>query len=162
MILSCLSPLPIIFLKDKAYIGGKGFANAYGKIVDYLYKNNFTNNSCIIEIKTPNKILITDHKYRDNIYNMSNELMGGINQIIAYKESLTKEYNNLKANDNSNYECWNIKTILIIGKISSIKNDQNKLRQFEFLRNSIHNVDIITFDELLKKLENILKQISSK
>lgn len=121
-ILSFLSPFPIIFLQDKAYIGGKALDNYGGNLADYIYKNSLTNNSCIFEIKTPKTPLIMDSTYRDDIHYLSNELVGGISQIIGYKESFTKQFNSIKLSDPaaSNYECLNIKTILLIGKICSI------------------------------------------
>ena len=163
MILSFLTPIPIVFKDEKAYVGGKIMENTHGNLVDFIYKNKFTNNSCIIEIKTPDTKLFTTGEYRDHIYNVSNDLIGGINQLIGYKESFTKEYTNLIANDpNRNYECWNIKTILIIGNTKEFTDSRDKLHQFELFRNSMNDIIVITFNELLEKLESILNIITSK
>lgn len=163
MIISQIFPIPIVFKNDKAFIGGKWIENGHGNLVDFVYKNKFTNNSCIIEIKKPQTELFMTSQYRhDHIYNMSNDLIGGINQLISYKDTFTKEYNNLIANDpNRDFECWNVKTILIIGNTKEFSKSKEKLRQFELFRNSINDVIIITFDELLQKLKGILNIIDS-
>lgn len=170
MILSFLTPIPIVFKAEQAYVGGKTMENTHAKIVDFIYKNKFTNNSCVIEIKTPDTRLFKTGQYRrEHIYNMSDDLIGGINQLIDYKESFTKEYTNLIANNgpNRDFECWNVKAILIIGNTKEFtENEDNenddKLRQFELFRNSINDIIVITFDELLEKLESILNIITSK
>lgn len=163
MILSFLTPIPIVFKDEKAYVGGKIVGNTQGNLVDFIYKNKFTNNSCIIEIKTPDTKLFTTGEYRDHIYNVSNDLIGGINQLIRYKESFTKEYTNLIAGDpNHDYECWNVKTILIIGNTNEFTDNRDKLRQFELFRNSMNNIIVITFDELLEKLKVIFDIIIPK
>jgi len=164
MILSFLAPIPIVFKANKAYVGGKTIENTHGNLVDFIYKNKFTNNSCIIEIKAPDTKLFKTGQYRrEHIHNMSDDLIGGINQLINYKNSFTKEYNDLIANDpNRDFECWNVKTILIIGNTKEFTENHDKLRQFELFRNSINDIIIITFDELLEKLEGILNIITSK
>lgn len=44
---------PVTIHEDMAYVGGKGVDNKGGSIVDFLVKNQLTNNVALIEIKTP-------------------------------------------------------------------------------------------------------------
>ena len=95
---------------------------------------------------------------------MSNELIGGINQLIRYKDSFTKEYNSLiaKEGQNRDFECWNVKTILIIGNTKEFANCDERINQFELFRNSMNDIIVITFDELFEKLKSIFDIITPK
>ena len=164
MILSFLSPIPIVYKNGKANVAGTKIDNSDSKLVDFVYKNKLTNNSCIIEIKTPYTKLFNDTEYRKGICNMSNELIGGINQLIRYKDSFTKEYNSLiaKEGQNRDFECWNVKTILIIGNTKEFANCDERINQFELFRNSMNDIIVITFDELFEKLKSIFDIITPK
>ena len=155
-IISLILPTPIILDEDQAQCNYTNFdLEKYKKIVDYIYKNKLTKNCCLVEIKTPKTQLFCEATYRKGVYKMSSDLIGGLNQLINYKEIFSKYYRS-KDNDKNNW--WNIKIVLIIGSIGSIKelnNCNEKIQQFELFRNSLNNIIIITFDELLTKLQNI-------
>jgi hypothetical protein len=75
---------------DKAYVGGKGIDNTNGNVCDFIYQNNMTQNIALIKIKTPCTSLL-GNKYRGT-YSLSPDLSGVGNQILNYKDKLTKEY----------------------------------------------------------------------
>ncbi|MCI5158871.1 MAG: DUF4263 domain-containing protein, partial [Candidatus Electrothrix sp. AUS1_2] len=66
-ILSMIFGCPIIKVQDQASVGGRKISGSGDKITDFLSKNLLTNNTAIIEIKTPQKALIKG-EYRGNIY----------------------------------------------------------------------------------------------
>jgi len=93
-LISQLFSYPATIYKDKAYVGGKTIFNSDGKVVDYLYRNDLTKNVALVEIKTPQTKLL-GRVYRNNIYSISDELSGGVNQILRYKDTLLKNWQEL-------------------------------------------------------------------
>lgn len=154
-IISQAFSIPTYIFNDKAYLGGKSIDNSSGKLIDFVYRTNNTNNLNLIEIKTPQTKLV-GNKYRGT-YALSNELTGSINQLLQYKDSLTKEYYSLKAKSKDDFEIFNSKCLLIIGNTSML-NDL-ELESFELFRNEFKSIEIITFNELFGKIEIIMELI---
>jgi hypothetical protein len=150
-IFSHLFPYEVILKEKEAYVGGKTIKNADGKVVDFLLANGFQDNYALIEIKTHKKDLLKKTPYRgEDVFSMSEELSGGINQCLDQKDNFLKHFGReLRPLDP--------KVILIIGQKSQLSPEQSKC--FELLRSNQKNVDIITFDELLTKLNGLLKVI---
>ena len=158
-IFSQLFSTPAIFYRSKAYVGGKGFDNTNGKIADFLYHNELTNNLAIIEIKTHLSKLLKSNRYRgSDVYPMSNDLSGGIAQVLDQKDNLQKEFNRLKKGEK--VESYNPKCILVIGMIKSLTEEQQK--SFELIRSNSKDVEIITFDELFQKIKGLKKIITGE
>ena len=152
-ILSTVIPCVFQLIVDKPFLGGKSIDNKGGIISDYMYKFG-SNNSCIIEIKTPMTKLMNNTDYRNNIYSPSSELTGAIIQAKNQKDSLNKEYYSLKYKTaNMDYEALDPKVYLIIGNASTLNSEQ--LKNFELFRRELKDMEIITFDELIKKLKLI-------
>jgi len=151
-ILSQIFASPFTIFGGKAYVGGKGIENAGGNLCDFIYQNNLTKNIALIEIKTPCTLMF-GNPYRGT-YSFSTELSGAINQVIHYKEKLTKEYYGVSHNSSETFEMFNPKCSVIIGKIDSL--NQKQIETLENYRNCLNNVEIITFDEVIKRIRNIL------
>lgn len=156
-ILSTIFPSVYQIICEQPFLGGKAIDNKGGKISDYIYEFG-TRNSCIIEIKTPCTPLLSNSSYRDS-FPPSNELSGSILQIRKQKDKLLKSYNNLKVESlekGIEFDAYDPKCYLIIGNISEL--DNVKQSDFELYRSGIKDVEIITFDELIRKMK-ILSQI---
>lgn len=151
-ILSQCFSAPFFLLNDKAYVGGKGINNNNGNILDFIYKNNLLENIALIEIKTPQTALI-GQEYRKNIYSISSELTGAIDQLLNYKDQLQKEYYASRVNSNINYYSLNPKCILIAGTLGDL--DEAKKITFELFRSELRTVELVTYDELFGKVELI-------
>lgn len=155
-IISQLFAYPTTIYKDKAFLGGKNIRNTEGKIVDYLYRNDLTKNVALVEIKTPETSLL-GKEYRTNIYSLSNELSGGINQILKYKDTLLKDWRTVTQDDD--IIGFNPNCILIVGNLKELDNN-DKLSNFELLRSNLKDVVVITFDEVKLKISNLIKSLS--
>ena len=153
-ILGQIFSAPCTIYQEKAYVGGKGISNTGGNICDFIYKNDLSKNVVLIEIKTP-CTKIAGAQYRGT-YTFTGEFSGAINQVLAYKDKLTKSYYAL-AQDN-NFEVFNPKCVVVIGKLSDLNSAQKAA--FENYRNSLSNIIIITFDELLERVSNLLAILS--
>jgi len=96
---------PTTIVKGKAYIGGKTITNTGGNIVDFLVQNRLTQNAALIEIKTPATPLL-GRRYRNGIYNLSEDLSGTVMQILNYKHTLQQQYISLTAGHGDLFESF--------------------------------------------------------
>lgn len=150
-IISNLFAVPVFFFQNQAYAGGKEIDNKNGKVTDFLYKNEFTDNVAIIELKTHKTELLSAKPYRGkDVYSLSADLSGSVNQVLNQRQNLIHEFTNLRTKENW-FESYHPKCLVIAGSISGLPKDG--LKNFETFRNSLQGVEIITFDELFKKLE---------
>ncbi len=51
--LSQIFSVPVVFINDKAYVGGMNFERKDARFVDYLFSSEFSKEVILIEIKTP-------------------------------------------------------------------------------------------------------------
>lgn len=143
----------------KPYMGGKAIDNTGGTLSDFIYKCG-ANNISIIEIKKPTTKLISS-QYRNNVYSPSDDLSSAVIQLKSQKDSLLKDYYSLKNNSekaNIKFNAYDPKTYLIIGNTTEMKNEE--IESFELFRNSLKDIEIITFDEIIRKLELIIENLS--
>lgn len=157
-LLSLIFNVPVTFFHSKAYLGGKGLSNKGGKVIDFIYKNNLTENVALIEIKTPFTKLI-NQEYREDIYSMSEDLSGGVNQLLTYKQTLLSSYKSLY---DVNANVFDPQCILIIGTMKQLSKDDGTLLSFELYRNSLRNITVLTFDELFYKLDHLIALLKIK
>lgn len=149
-ILSQLFIAPYILFEDEFYVGGKRYDRKGGTSADFGVKNIQTGNCAIIEIKDAIQPLIST--YRKKEYRISDELAGGISQVLKQKDTLYKEYwgTAIGADRTPMFSASNIKSILIIGKTPK---EPAEIEAFEMFRNELKGVEVITFDELLAKID---------
>ena len=81
-------------------------------------------------------------------------MSGAINQVLNYKDKLAKEYYASNQNSSEPFEVFSPKCFLIIGKIDSL--NESQIAALENYRNSLFNVTIITFDELIQRTKDML------
>lgn len=123
-------------------------------------------NTDIIEIKKPfDKSIVTHKTYRDN-YIPLRELSGTVMQIEKYifylnkwgkigEEKLTDKYRDQLA-DGFSIKVTNPGAIIIMGREDNLSEMQ--LQDFEVIKRKYKNViDIITYDELLRRLNTVLE-----
>ncbi len=125
----------------------------------------------IIEIKRPaNNRIVTEGVYRDN-HIPRRELSGTVMQIEKYifhlnkwgkigEDKLTKKY---KTDIPTDFEIKiiNPSAIIIMGRDESLSKDQRD--DFEVVKRKYKNViDIITYDDLIRRLETLIKVLSDK
>jgi len=146
---------PVSIVKGKAYMGGKSVMNQGGNVVDFLMKNQLTHNAALIEIKTPITPLIGS-EYRDGgIYNISRDIAGSMMQILNYKHSLLKNYQNITERQGDLFSAFNPNCVIIIGNTKSLDH-VDKVRCFELFRRQLHDLQIITYDELFNKTKQVI------
>ena len=147
---------PCTIFSDKAYVGGKGVDNSGGNLCDFIYQNRLSQNVALIEIKTPCTDII-GNSYRGT-YSFSHELSGAVNQVLNYRDNLTKSYYTLCHQNASQFEVLSPKCVVVIGKLESM--DSTQIAAFENFRNSLNNVQILTFDELYQRVVDLMAVLS--
>lgn len=152
-ILSLAFGHPVVKVKDQAYVGGRNFSGQGDKIADFIFRDGLTNNVAITEIKTPDLDLLNKGSYRDNIYAPSSKLSGAINQILDQRYHFQKEIVQMKDNDGGQIDIrsYFVHCCLVAGRMPA---DEDRKKSFELFRHNLKDVEIVTFDELLKKLED--------
>ena len=155
-VLAQIFACPCTIFADKAYVGGKGINNSGGNLCDFIYQNSLSQNVALVEIKTPSTNLI-GNQYRGT-YSFSYELSGAVNQVLNYKDKLTKEYYSLCHQGVEPFEVLSPKCVVIIGKMASLTPGQ--VAAFENFRNSLSNVLILTFDELYQRIVDLISVMS--
>ncbi len=153
-IISQAFSLPCTLYDSQAYVGGKSLGNKGGNLPDFLYQNKLTKNLAIVEIKKPDTALL-GKPYRAGSYSVSEELSGAVNQVLSYRQSLLNEFNALYFNSGAGIEAFSPRCVVVIGNTNQL-NDRTKTSSFENFRGSLNGITILTYDELLAKLDDII------
>lgn len=145
----------------------KDSTNSTFRSLDYLLVDS-CGNIDIIEIKRPfNKSIVSKSQYRDN-YIPLRELSGTIMQIEKYifnlnrwgktgEEYLTKKYED-QLPDDFKIKITNPNGIIIMGREDKLCSAQ--MQDFEVIKRKYKNiVDIITYDDLLRRLNFTIEQM---
>ena len=163
-ILSQVFSSPCTFLGSKFYAGGKALDSTGGKIGDFIYSNKLTNNVAFIEIKTPLKPIL-GQPYRGVaskhvVHSLSADLSGAVNQVLDYKGHFIKEFHSRRYNSGIDFESFQPKCVVVIGTISDVIS-QRGISTFENYRNSLNEITIVTFDELIQKVEDLIDVLNA-
>ena len=151
-VLAQLFHAPVMFFKGKRYVGGKGMDDHGGQYTDLVFKSDITDNIALVEIKSPMKSLL-GKSYRQS-YSISEELSGGINQLLKQKDTLYKNYTTLLYESGEKFHAINIESVLVVGNVGNLTADQQST--FDNFRNELRSIRVIGFDELLKRIDNLL------
>jgi hypothetical protein len=153
-VLSQLFSVPVVFIKDKAYVGGMNIDRQDAKFVDYLYANESSNDALLVEIKTPETKLV-GAKYRRGVHKPSSDISGSIVQVLDYRRDLSKNIQTITSGTNHVIDVFNPRCVVIAGNASKELDNETKRRSFELFRTNLRDVEIVTFDELFKKAETL-------
>ncbi len=159
-VISQVFSYPIFLFQKKAYVGGKAVSNEGGNLVDFLFRNNMTDNIVLVEIKTPTAKLLSA-KYRQT-YSMSSELSGALNQVLNYRKHIQQEYFSLQRNSASDFIAISPRCLVIIGNTDDELKDIDQIEAFEFSRSNSKDVEIISFNELFYKIEMLISLFENK
>lgn len=97
--------------------------------------------------------------YRAESYSVSEELSGAVNQVLSYCQSLLNEFNALYVNSGASIEAFSPRCVVVIGNTNQLS-DRTKTSSFENFRSSLNGITILTFDELLAKLDDLIGILS--
>jgi hypothetical protein len=159
-VLSQVFSVPVVLLKGKAYVGGKGVENTGGNVVDFLLRNELTTNAALAEIKVPTTPLLTAAPYRNDVYGVGPEVVGAVQQVRNDKDSLTKEYHELVNKSAGDFQAFNPYCLVVVGNVSQLT-DTRRIKSFELFRSGLKDVQVITFDELFRRVETLVSLLEA-
>lgn len=143
--------VPLIFIRDSAYVGGMNIDRQDAKLVDYLFSQESSREAVLVEIKTPATKLLGP-EYRGT-YRPSTELAGALMQALDYRRSLSKHLGGLLRGTDYQLKAFAPKCVVIIGNGSLELDSDAKREAFEMFRTNSRDVEVVTYDELFRKLE---------
>ena len=151
-VLSLAFSLPIIAVGDRISVGGRTLDGSGDKVADFLYRNHLTDNVTVVEIKTPQDGLL-GREYRGGVYPPSPHLAGAVSQLLDQRYQLQKNLVSLKdASRRYDLESYAIKGLLVAGRRP---NDPDRRKALELFRNNLNDVQVVTYDELVEKLQHL-------
>ncbi len=142
--------VPIMLIQSQVYVGGKLVTNKMGNTADFLYENDISGNVVLVEIKTPVTPLL-GKVYRNNVTNISEELSGGLVQILNARQSLIENYTALASEGMASPRPLSPRGLLIVGSSTQL-GEHAEMASFELFRNNQREIEIVTFDELRRKI----------
>ncbi|MFH1769919.1 MAG: Shedu immune nuclease family protein [Parcubacteria group bacterium] len=158
--------LNYIILKEEQaqpVYGGVSYDGRGGQKGDYLMRTSgVLHFTALVEIKTPATKLLTGSKeIRNGAWSLSKDLTDAVSQIQANihiweKQGSETTQNKDKLEKKSIYTV-RPKGIVIVGSLEELMNDRSRWETFQRFRNSLHGIEIITFDELLERARFIVE-----
>jgi hypothetical protein len=158
-VLSQVFAVPVVFIQERAYVGGMKIDRQDAKFVDYLFSAESSREAILVEIKTPVAKLL-GKEYRKNIFAPSNELSGSVVQVLSYRTELLRNLQGV-LDSGINIQAFRPRCVLIIGNASEELVDEYRRASFEAFRSST-DVEIVTYDELFRKVEILVELFSLK
>jgi Domain of unknown function (DUF4263) len=150
-VLSQVFAVPMLFIKEKAYVGGMTLERTDSRFVDYLYSAESSREAILVEIKSPTTPLL-GISYRGHPA-PSKDLSGSVVQVLNYRSELSRNLLGLTDKTDIRLNTFSPKCALIIGNGAQELADPAARRSFELFRTSLKDVEIITYDELFRKVE---------
>lgn len=158
-ILSLAFPHPVFLIQDQAHVGGTMLRGSGESIVDFLFAQRFTGSLALIEIKRPSTSLIESKTFRGDLHAPHKDLTSAIAQVLDQRYQLLTNFAAksqdplLKDTHVSAVHC-----IVVAGIAPSTIEGK---RSLDLFRNSSKDVAVVTFDELLERLKEILRLMSA-
>ncbi len=143
--------VPLVFIQEAAYVGGMNVDRQDAKLVDYLFSQESSQEAVLVEIKTPATKLL-GAKYRGT-YRPSIELSGAVMQALDYRHTLSKNLTSVVEGTSHKLTAFAPKCVVIIGNGTLELDNDLKRTAFELFRSNSKDVEIVTYDELFRKLE---------
>lgn len=137
---------------------GRGFERG-----DYLtHTEGDVKFTCLVEIKRPSSALMQPKPYRNGAWAISDELAGAIAQVQANCAEWEISGSRSDQNRDALPDIYTVspKGIVIIGRASQLDN-RVKRNSFERFRQSLHNPEVLTFDELYERAKFIVGQVGT-
>jgi hypothetical protein len=153
-VLARLFAHPFVLVEDQVFLGGKTITNRGGSLADFLYANQLTGNVLVVEIKTPTTKLLA-REYRNRVFPISNDLAGAITQALHSRRTLIEQYKTLREEGES-WAALSPRCLVLAGSIRHEKMTPAQKSSFELFRNSLRDLDLVTFDELAEQVSRLI------
>lgn len=158
-VLGLAFPHPVILIQDQAHVGGTMLSGVGESIVDFLFVQRFTGSLALIEIKRPSTKLIEAKTFRGDLHAPHKDLTSAMAQVLDQRFQLLHNFA-AKAHDPllKDTHVSAVHCIVIAGTAPATIQEK---RSLDLFRHSSRDVVVVTFDELLEKLREILRLMTA-
>lgn len=158
-VLGLAFPHPVIMIQDQAHVGGTMLRGAGESIVDFLFAQRFTGSLALIEIKRPATKLIETKTFRGDLHAPHRDLTSAMAQVLDQRFQLLNNFA-AKSHDPAlkDTHVSAVHCIVIAGTAPTVMQEK---RSLDLFRHSSKDVVVVTFDELLDKLREILRLMTA-
>lgn len=160
-VLSMAFARPVELTHTQFHAKSSSLTGAGAQIGDFLFKE-YGQALAVVEIKTPETALLQGTAYRgQDVFGPNSELSSAVTQVLFQQSELRQRWMT-HVHDSPALRLSGadvIKCVVVAGRIPT---DPRKLRSFEVFRNACKDVEVVTYDELLAKLEFLEKELSPK
>jgi hypothetical protein len=150
---------PVHLLKTQFHAQGTSIDGSGAQIGDFLLRHT-GRGLAIVEIKKPGTELLSGMPYRNTqVFAPSRELSGAVTQTLFQQSALRSNWlvhQTHKDLRDSSPDA--IKCVVVAGRLPT---DAYQLRSFDIFRNACKDVEILTYDELLAKLQHIRDHLNA-
>jgi hypothetical protein len=159
-VLSLAFPHPVILIQEQAHVGGTMLSGAGESIVDFLFAQRFTGSLALIEIKRPSTKLIEAKTFRGDLHAPHKDLTSAIAQVLDQRYQLLSNFA-AKSHDPAlkDTHVSAVHCIVIAGMAPASIQEK---RSLDLFRHSSKDVVVVTFDELLDKLRQLLRLMGAE
>ncbi|MBW3662708.1 MAG: DUF4263 domain-containing protein [Actinobacteria bacterium] len=147
--------------------GADAFSRTGDRIDGLMITLGLIQSLMFVEIKKASEDLLNPKEYRSGIYRPSAELSGAVSQVQVTAHRAVKGLSDLATQkDRKGWPLREVGTVeprkvIVIGQLQQFSRNgvvnEDLYRSFELYRRSIHDVEIITFDELLERARFIAR-----
>ncbi|WP_291472730.1 Shedu immune nuclease family protein [Acidovorax sp.] len=142
---------PMILIGEGTYVGGMTVDRKSAKYADFLYSHESSKEAMLVEIKTP-KTSLLGRAYRGT-FQPSAELSGAVMQALDYRKSLAIDHGaGITAGTGHQLSAFAPRCMVLIGNGNEL-NSIKKRNAFEMFRSNLRDVEVVTYDELFRKLD---------
>lgn len=158
-VLGLAFPHPVMMIQDQAHVGGTMLRGSGESIVDFLFAQRFTGSLALIEIKRPSTKLVEAKTFRGDQHAPHKDLTSAMAQVLDQRFQLLNNFA-AKAHDPAlkDTHVSAVHCIVIAGTAPATIQEK---RSLDLFRHSSKDVAVITFDELLEKLREILRLMTA-
>ncbi|SMC34074.1 Shedu immune nuclease family protein [Pseudomonas sp. URIL14HWK12:I5] len=158
-VLSMAFARPVELAHTQFHAKGSTLTGSGAQIGDFLFKER-GHALAIVEIKTPETILLRTKAYRgQEVFGPTSDLSGAMTQVLFQQNELKQRWVHHR-HDTPGLQQSGADVIKCVVVAGTLPTDPIQLRSFEVFRNACKDVDIVTFDELLAKLEFLEKHLN--
>ncbi|WP_124345120.1 Shedu immune nuclease family protein [Pseudomonas chlororaphis] len=158
-VLSLAFARPVELAHTQFHAKGSTLTGSGAQIGDFLFKEH-GQALAIVEIKTPEAILLRAKAYLgEEVFGPNSELSGAVTQVLFQQSELKQRWMQHR-HDTPGMQLSGADAIKCVVVAGTLPTDPIQLRSFEVFRNACKDVDVVTFDELLAKLEFLKKHLT--
>ncbi len=148
---------PLLMMDHVGYLAGVSLDKPEADLANFVLHHDLLDKMAFLKVKTPDTPLL-GQRYKES-YSLATELTGPINQLLHYKYHFTETLAGT-TEINGELKHFNPPCRLIIGSLDALTDYQ--LASFNHFREQLKTVQIYTFEEFFKSVEQYKNKVTYK